>query len=93
MGEDDDLRDVGVDEEDYEDLPRIIIEDDRIVVLDEDWIENNAKRNLRIGFGDEDIEKLLEEGVIFCPLSDGGKQNLEESVGGFSDKTENVNFL
>jgi len=92
MSEGDNLRDVGVDEEDYEDLPRIVIEDDRIVVLDDDWIENNAKKKFedRI-LGDEDIEKLLEEGVIFSPLSDSGKQNLEESVGGSLNEIESVN--
>ncbi len=74
------------------DLPRIVVEDDRIVVEEGDWV----KRDVVIEEGSEDlsdgdIEKFLKEDVAFFPegfVRDVESEDLEELVGGEDVETE-----
>ncbi len=100
MSEDEGLRDVGESEE-RSDLPRIIIEDDRIIVEENDWVGRDEKSEDE-KISDLDIDKLLEDGVVFFPNGDPDKlsnksfvrdeSELEDGVGGGEISNDEENF-
>lgn len=90
MSDKDDLLDL--------DLPRIVVEEDKIIVLeDNDWAEKNVKGDVYGDLDEEMVEKLLEEMVFFpkgmAVAVDEGRDavgELEEVVGFVEDKEKVV---
>ncbi|NPE26641.1 hypothetical protein HNV12_01400 [Methanococcoides sp. SA1] len=97
MSEDEDSRDLGVSEK-KSDLPRIVVDDDRIVVEEGDWVERDILGEEFEGVDEDseeeiDVDKLLEDGVVLSDkpfVRDDEESELEESVGGGEVKREEV---